>query len=312
MTRLVVSHYMPADHGTHVDFIVPWTLRVQAACPSLEFELHCEGHEYGLLENQFSQVSTGVVDIAHSPAALPAGRFPLTNLMNMPFLVEDSQQASDRLWAAHPLYLEEEFRPLRVLALHADSGGVLHMRDTEIRSLDDLAGKRIRTPAGAIADAISVIGAEPVHLLPPAIGKAARAGEIDGAIMAWDVLAYTQTQDIFRHHYEDIFYVSPLYLVINPDSHARLTDEERQALHGHSGADLTRRFGAFWRSWSAPGRALAQGKGHSLDRLPSSVLSGLRTAAAAGTKRHVDRLIGEGLGKAPDLIDIFSGRSERR
>lgn len=310
MTRLVVSHYMPADHGTHVDFIVPWTRRVQAACPSLEFELHCEGYEYGLLENQFKQVSSGVVDIAHSPASLPADRFPLTNLMNLPFLVEGSQQASDRLWAAHALYLEEEFKPLRVLALHADSGGVLHMRDTEIRSLDDFAGKRIRTPRGAIADAMRTVGAEPIHLLPPAIGEAARKGEIDGAIMAWDVLAYTQTQDIFRHHYEDVFYVSPLYLVINPDSHARLTDEERQALEEHSGADLARRFGAYWNAWSAPGRALALRDGHSLERLPPRVLTGLQAAAAAGTRRHVDRLTDEGLGGAPGVIDIFSGRNE--
>lgn len=311
MTRLVVSHYMPADHGTHVDFIVPWTQRVQAACPSLEFELHFEGHEHGLLENQYSQVCSGAVDIAHSPASLPAGRFPLTNLMNLPFLVDGSQQGSDRLWAAHDLYLEEEFRPLRLLALHADSGGVLHMRDTQVASLDDLAGKRIRTPAGAIADAMRALGAEPVHLLPPAIGRAAKAGEIDGAVMAWDVLAYTGTQDIFRHHYNDVFYVSPLYLVINPDSYARLTEAEQHALNAHSGADLTRRFGAYWKSWSAPGHALAQREGHTLGPLPSGVLAGLRAAAAASVQRHLDRSIGEGLVNAPGVIDLFSGRNRR-
>jgi len=63
---------------------------------------------------------------------------------------------------------------------------------------------------------MAAIGAEPVHLLPPAIRGAAETGDIDGAIMAWDVLAYTQTQNIFRYHYTDVFYVSPLYLVMNP------------------------------------------------------------------------------------------------
>jgi len=308
MTRLVVSHYMPADHGTHVDFLLPWTRRIEKACPSLEFEIHCEGSKYGLLENQYSQVLSGAVDIAHSPASLPAGRFPMTNLMNLPFLVQDSQQASDRLWAAHAPYLEREFSPLHVLALHADSGGVLHMRDTPVRSLEDLAGKRIRTPSGAIAQAMAEIGAEPVHLLPPAIGKAARAGEIDGAIMAWDVLAYTQTKDIFRHHYTDVFYVSPLYLVMNAESRARLTDKERRALDEHSGADLTRRFGDYWKSWAAPGRSLATGEGHVLEALPDAVLSGLREAAALHTRRHVERLAGEGLSDAAGIVEIFSGR----
>lgn len=312
MTRLVVSHYMPADHGTHVDFILPWISRVQAACPSLEFEVHCEGHPLGLLENQFSQVSSGVVDIAHSPASLPPGRFPLTNLMNLPFLVEDSQQASDRLWKAHATFLKGEFAPLHVLALHADSGGVLHMRDTRVRSLDDLSGKRIRTPVGAIADTMRATGAEAVHLLPPAIGQAARNGEIDGAIMAWDVLAYTGTQDIFRHHYEDVFYVSPLYLVMNPDSYAGLTSDERQALDNCSGADLTPRFGAYWKTWSAPGRALAQEEGHSFERLPSQVMSGLRAAATESIRRHVNRSIEGGLVNASEIIDLFYGNNERR
>jgi len=308
MTRLVVSHYMPADHGTHVDFIVPWTRRIEAACPSLEFEIHCEGSPYGLLENQFSQVSSGAVDIAHSPASLPAGRFPLTNLMNLPFLVKDAQQGSDRLWAAHADYLAQEFSPLHVLAFHADSGGVLHMRDTQVRSIADLAGKRIRTPAGAIADAMAAIGAEPVHLLPPAIRGAAETGDIDGAIMAWDVLAYTQTQNIFRYHYTDVFYVSPLYLVMNPESRARLTDEERRVLDQYSGADLVKRFGGYWKAWAAPGRALAEANGHSLGPLPAGTLSELRNAADASIQKRIDQLAADGVLDAPKVIDIFSGR----
>ncbi len=173
-----------------------------------------------------------------------------------------------RLWAAHEPFLADEFAPLHVLALHADSGGVLHLRDTKLSSLADLAGKRIRTPAGPITEAIAAVGAEPVHLLPPAIGKAAADGAIDGAIMAWDVLAYTQTHTIFHHHYLDVFYVSPLYLVMNPDSRARLSEAERRALDAASGADLARRFGDYWQAWSAPGRALAEAPGHTLEPLP--------------------------------------------
>ncbi|WP_265975688.1 TRAP transporter substrate-binding protein DctP [Brucella intermedia] len=308
MTKLVVSHYMPPDHGTHVDFILPWTERLRVACPSLDIEVHCEGSEFGLLEKQYEQVMSGAVDIAHSPVALPAGRFPLTNLMNLPFLVQDTQQACDRLWQAHAEHLANEFSPLHVLALHADSGGVLHMRDQPIATIDDLVGKRIRTPAGPVADAMAMIGAHPIHLLPPAIGPAARAGDIDGAIMAWDVLAYTQTQDIFRYHYLDTFYVSPLYLVMNPQSYASLSNEERRALDAVSGSDLTPRFGAFWKAWSEPGHMLAKAEGHSLEPLPATVLSGLQEAGAASAKLFIERLSGDELAAANSVVDIFSGR----
>lgn len=304
MTTLVVSHYMPLDHGTHVDFILPWTQRVQAACPSLEFEIHGEGSSFGLLQDQFDQVLSRTVDIAHSPASLPAGRFPLTNLMNLPFLVEDSGQASERLWAAHAAHLKAEFAPLHVLALHADSGGVLHMRDTPVRTIEDLAGKRIRTPAGVIADVMRSVGAEPVHLLPPAIHEAARRGEIDGAIMAWDVLAYTQTQQFFRHHYLDVFYVSPLYLVMNDETYASLTDEERRALDGNAGADLAGRFGEYWKQWSAPGRALAEEDGQHLNWLPTEIMTALRAAARRCTGAYLDGLTA--LPHARAVVGAFS------
>lgn len=309
MTKLVISHYMPEGHGTYVDFILPWTRRIHQACPTLEFEIHSEGSNLGLLENQYDQVLSGTVDIAHSPASLPTNRFPLTNLMNLPFLVKDPQQASNRLWAAYAQYLKREFSPLHVLALHADSGGVLHMRDTQISSLKDFVGKRIRTPSGIIASVLATVGAEPVHLLPPDIEKAAQSGEIDGAIMAWDVLAYTQTQHIFRYHYTDVFYVSPLYLAMNAESRALLTEEERHALDQHSGADLTKRFGCYWSKWSAPGWSLAESTGQVLGALPTSVLSVLADVSAVKARQYVNLLLEDGLTDAAAVEAIFSGRA---
>ncbi|WP_118135451.1 C4-dicarboxylate ABC transporter [Oceanicella sp. SM1341] len=309
MTRLLLSHYMPAAHGVHADFLAPWAARVMADCPSLEIDIACEGSELGLLENQFAQVSEGRVDIAHSPVALPRGRFPLTNLMNLPFLAADSGEASRRLWAAQAEFLAAEFAPLHLLALHADSGGVLHLRDAPLTGLADLAGKRIRTPAGAVAEAVAALGAEPVLLLPPAIGPAARAGEIDGAVMAWDVLAYTGTDTVFRHHHPEVFYVSPLYLVMNAASRARLGPEERAAIDRHSGADLAPRFGGYWQAWSQPGRALAEGPGHSITPLPGEVLEAFRTAAAEAVSHEGARLAADGLTAAPGVAAAFAGRA---
>ncbi|UHD46422.1 hypothetical protein LUX29_04165 [Aureimonas altamirensis] len=310
MTRLIVSHYMPADHGTHRDFILPWTERVAGACPTLSFDIHCEGSSLGLLENQFDQVMSGAVDIAHSPANLPPGRFPLTQLINLPFLVENPNEAARRLMMALDGPLRAEFTPLNVLALHADSGGVLHMRDTRIDDVSDLAGKRIRSPAGATAEALAALGAEPVHLLPPAIGEAARSGAIDGAVMAWDVLAYSRTDEIFRHHYSDIFYLSPLYFVMNANAFARLTPDQRSALEAQSGTGLAARLGSYWDAWSAPGRALTAQEGHTLQPLPRTVLAALRAAAGPARERQVRRLIDAGHAEAGAVARMFDASSD--
>ncbi|WP_185984661.1 hypothetical protein [Aureimonas mangrovi] len=305
MTRLIVSHYMPSDHGTHRDFILPWAERLTTACPSLSFEIHGEGSPLGLLENQFDQVMSGAVDVAHSPANLPPGRFPLTQLMNLPFLVDGPHQAGERLLAAHDAYLAAEFEPLKVLALHADSGGLLHMRDAPIERVSDFAGKRIRSPAGAMAETLAALGAQPIHLLPPAIGDAARSGAIDGAVMAWDVLAYSRTIDVFRHHHSDVFYLSPLYFVMNAAAFSRLEPAERTVLMAMSGPDLSLRFGDYWTRWSTPGRALALEDGHTLQPLPACVTAALRDAAGDARQRHVHALIDAGHAQAAKVADMF-------
>lgn len=307
MTRLRLSHYMPPDHGTHVDLLEPWARRVEAACPTLKIDIYCGGSKYGLLEKQFDQVVSGEVDIAHSPTTLPPGRFPLTHTMSLPFLVGNAGEAARRLWQAHDRFLAAEFAPLHVLALHADSGGILHLRDRPLSSMEDLAGLRIRTPAGALSRVVAALGAEPVHLLPPAIGPAARAGEIDAAIMAWDVLIYTGTQDIFRHHHPEVFYVSPLYLVMNPRSRASLTEEERTTLDRLSGADLAPRFGDYWENWSRPGRLVAEAPDHTLQPLPASVLAIFREAAISRRQDEISRLVDMGLSTAPDVLTAFEG-----
>ena len=217
--RLDVSHYMPEDHGSHADFIAPWAKAVEAASDgTLSLSVHTGASAFGKLENQHAQVASGQVDVAHSPAGLPEGRFPLTTLMNLPFMASSSAQGTQMLNALLEPHLAAEYDGLKVLALHADSGGVLHTRDELVTRLEQLRGLRLRCPAGPMEAALRLLGVEPVPLTPPNIRAAAEAGRIDGAVMAWDVLAYTGTAEIFRHHTDTKLYVSPLYFVMNGES----------------------------------------------------------------------------------------------
>ena len=147
--RLDISHYMPDDHGSHADFIAPWAKAVEAASGgTLALTVHTGVSALGKLENQHAQVASGQVDVAHSPAGLPEGRFTLTTLMNLPFMASSSAQGTQMLNALLEPHLAAEYHGLKVLALHADSGGVLHTRDALVTRLEQLEGLRLRCPAG--------------------------------------------------------------------------------------------------------------------------------------------------------------------
>ena len=292
---LNVSHYMPEDHGSHADFIAPWARAVEAASGGeLSVTIHSGASALGRLDNQYAQVLSGAVDVAHSPAGLPDGRFPLTTLMNLPFMASSSAQGTAILNALLPGHLASEFQDLKVLVLHADSGGVLHTRDELVTRQEQLAGLRLRCPAGPMEAALRLLGAEPVPLTPPHIKAAADEGRIDGAVMAWDVLAYTGTGDIFRHHTDTKLYVSPLYFVMNGQSWRSLSPAQHEAVERCSGGGLAGRFPAWWQAWEAPGRALAFTDGHVLGELTRSELARWQRAAAPAVEAHVEGLVAAG------------------
>lgn len=293
--RLDVSHYMPEDHGSHADFIAPWAAAVEAASGgALEVVVHSGASRLGKLENQYAQVTTGAVDVAHSPAGLPVGRFPLTTLVNLPFMAASSSEGTWLLNALLDRYLAAEYRDLKVLVLHADSGGVLHTRDALVTRLEQLRGLRLRCPAGPMEAALSLLGAEPVPLTPPNLRAAAEAGRIDGAVMAWDVLAYTGTDHIFRYHTDTKLYVSPLYFVMNGARWTSLDRKAQDAIAACSGATLAARFPIWWEAWEAPGRMLGLAQGHVMGALTDEELARWRLAAAPAVEAHVDALVASG------------------
>lgn len=299
---LRVSHYMPEDHGTHGDFIAPWARAVETLSGGVaHVTVHSGGSSLGKLEHQYDQVVSGAVDVAHSPAHLPPGRFPRTTLIGLPFLASGAASGGALLQGLLERFLRTEFAGLHVLALHADSGAVLHTRDRPVARLEDLAGLRLRCAPGVMAEALACLGAVPVPLAPPQIEAAVAARTIDGAVMAWDVLAYTRTADALRCHVDTALNATPLYFAMNAARYAALPEPVRAAVDAAS-RELAPRFPGWWRGWEARGRALAQGPWHHVDRLEPGELARWRQVAAPALSTHLDALR---RGAVPEAWDIY-------
>jgi TRAP-type C4-dicarboxylate transport system substrate-binding protein len=298
--RLNISHYMPPDHGTHIDFIAPWATRLEAeAKGEIQTVVHTGDTPLGLLDKQYDQVVDGIVDVAHSPGGLPIGRFPLMQVLNLPFMVTSAEQGTHALWSLFKQgFFDDEYANLYPLALHVDSGGVIHTRDHPVNVLEDLEGLKLRCPAGAMEDVLKRFGAIPVPLTPPNIHAAAIAGEIDGAVMAWDVVAYTQTGSIFCYHTDTKLYASPLYFVMNRKRWSSLPGHLRQAIDHVSGSALVKQFGKWWRRWEVPGRAIANVQGQHVTYLTSAELRRWRDLATPVTESYIDDLEKRGLKQA--------------
>jgi TRAP-type C4-dicarboxylate transport system substrate-binding protein len=266
--ELTITHYMPMTHGTHADFIEPWARALERRSDGTIAATIFDGTTpLGALANQFDQMHRGVVDIAHSVGSLPQGRFPRTAIVGMPFLADTAEAGTRLLWHLFPDHLRSEYAEFKVLALHADAGGLLHTRDRPLERLEDLAGLRVRTPNPLVSEMVRRLGAIPVPLAPPDINTALRSGIIDTAAMPWDVVLYTESAEILRYHLDTRLYVSPLYFVMNRTRYETLPPDLQRAVDDVSGDALIGRFGAWWKSWEEPGVAAVLARGHTVTRL---------------------------------------------
>lgn len=264
-TKLKVSHYLPAVHGIHTDFIVPWTEQVTACTDGeVEFEIFPAGSQLGNVARQQEQVMAGVVDIAHGLHGIPRGRFPRTSLIDMPFLTDDAGAASYALWSLYPEYLSEEYRGLKVLALHAHNGGLLHTANKRVETIEDMDGLRIRTPSPAVSEMLSFLGADPQGLPPGEVYESLQRGVIDGTVFPWDPVKSFGLNEVLNYHLDLGAYTVSFFYVMNQRSYDRLSDKAQACIDKYSGADLVAKFGDWWDQWDAPARQEAIDAGHEI------------------------------------------------
>ena len=300
---LKVSHYLPAVHGIHTDFIGPWTEAVSACTDGeLTFEIFPAGSQLGNVARQQEQVMAGVVDIAHGLHGIPRGRFPRTSLIDLPFLTDDAGAASHALWA---LYedgtLADEYKGLKVLALHAHNGGLLHTADKKVETMEDMKGLRIRTPSPAISEMLSYVGATPQGLPPGEVYENLQRGVIDGTVFPWDPMKSFGLIEVTQNHLDFGAYTVSFFFVMNEATYNGLSPKAQACIDQNSGAALVEKFGDWWDGWDRPAREEAVAAGHNIVSLTEEQRDEWRAALEPMIEAYLDKAEAEGIDNAREI-----------
>ncbi|MEX2630490.1 MAG: TRAP transporter substrate-binding protein [Tistlia sp.] len=300
--ELKLSHFLPPVHGIHTDFIEPWARQLEACSEGrVAVEIYPGGTQLGNVAKQQEQVLAGVVDVAHGLTGLPRGRFPRTSVIDLPFLTESADAATRTLWALYPDYLASEYEGLKVLALHAHNGGLIHTRDKKVETMEDLAGLRIRTPSPAISMMLEELGAVPQGMPPGQVYENLQKGVIDGTVFPWDPVRSFRLAEVLNHHLDARVYTVSFFFVMNQRRYDSLPEEVRACVDELSGDALIARFGDWWDDWDAPGLAAAEERGNEITVLSDEERERWREALQPMIEAYLVQLEGEGVAEARAL-----------
>ncbi len=197
----------------------------------------------------YDQVAQGVVDIGWTlPGYLP-GRFPDTEVFELPFVGGEPSYVAPAVMEFYQDYLKDkEFKDTHVLVLHAGGSFVLHSKSKPVRTLADMRGMKIRTSSRLTSDIVTALGGTPVAIPGINIAEEMIRGVIDAALLPWNIALPIHMVDVAKFHTEANLTQPVLALVMNKESYAKLPADDRAVIDkefGHlHGQDLRREVAA--------------------------------------------------------------------
>ena len=141
------AHFMPATSWQNSDLFQAWADSVNDASEGqLEVRIF-PAQSLGKAPQGYDNALNGIADIAWTVQGYTAGRFPLSQIVELPGLFETAEVGS---CAFQKLYesgaLDEEYAETHVLFVHTHGQGHIYTRDRAVRSLADLLGLKLRPP----------------------------------------------------------------------------------------------------------------------------------------------------------------------
>jgi TRAP-type C4-dicarboxylate transport system substrate-binding protein len=190
--------------------------------------------QMGPVPRQFDLVRTGVADFGFILLGSTPGRFPLSEISQLPSLFPSAYSASVSLAETYPKYLAKEFEGVKLLYLF--TGPALPVLTKKpLQTLADARGLRIRQPDVIHAQLIEALGAAPVGVQPGDVSDALNKGTIDGVMMGYSGVTAFQLHHVARYSTEWNTGIVAFAMVMNLDSYNKLPDDIKKAIDDTTG-----------------------------------------------------------------------------
>ena len=293
------------------EFLLPWASEVSARSGGrITIQVYPAMQLGGRPGDLYGQARDGVVDIAWTLPGYSPGRFPLTEVFELPFVCSDAAATSAALTAFHWQWMRDEYGDTRPLVFHATAPGHLHTVERQVQRLEDLHGLEVRAASQTAAAIVEALGGIPVGMPIPQAYEALSRGVVDGALIPWTIMRPFRLHEVTRHHTEVGLSCTPFVLAMNRARYEGLPRDVREVLDDTTGMPLAKRLGRLWQDDERPGRDIAAQQGHSILALDAAERSRWRKASAsvvAGWVAKVDALGHDGralLAEAQRLVAL--------
>jgi len=263
-----LEHFLPAQATVPAQVLDVWADAVEADSEGrIKVERYAAMALGGAPPELIDHVADGIVDVGWTVVGYTPGRYPTTEVFELPFMVDDARAASSAYWQMFEEHMKDgEFSDVHVLGTWVHGPGLFHTADP-VTAPGDLQGMKIRGGSRLVNALLEELGAEPIGMPVPAVAEALSKGVIDGTTIPWEVTSSLRVPELVENHTEfgDLgLYTLTFVMAMNKDTYASLPADLQAVIDQNSGLELSIFAGGVMQDADAPARAIAEDLGNNI------------------------------------------------
>jgi TRAP-type transport system periplasmic protein len=227
--EVVFGHPFPDQHHLLVNVLQPWMDDVtERTDGTVTFDVQSGGALSGP-PDAYEHPAAGVTDMGWALQGYTPGRFPWSQVVELPFLFESAVQGTEAFWDLYDEYqpLQDEYDDTQVLALWTHDVGDLFTVSRPVETAGDLSGLSIRTPAPMQNALVETLGGSAVGMPAPELYDSLDRGVIDGLLIGHSGVPTFGLDEVLGHVTRGNFFVGGMFLVMNPATWETLSPDQQ-------------------------------------------------------------------------------------
>ncbi len=194
---LSYSIFFPATHA-HTILATEWAAEVEKRTNGAVKINMYPGGTLTPPDQCYDGVIKGISDIGMSVVSYTMGRFPLTEVIDMPLGYTSGIQATRLSNAYFEKFKPKESDDVKMMYMHAYGPGLVHTSKKAVKVMEDLKGLKIRC-SGTSAKVVRALGATPVAMPQTEVYDALQKGVVEGVLCPIEALKGFKLTEVTKY-----------------------------------------------------------------------------------------------------------------
>lgn len=258
---LKLHEFLPAQSHVPKNVLRVWADKVEKeSAGRIKIDLYGAMELGGRPPELVDQVIDGVVDLIWTLPGYTPGRFPSTEVFELPFMMTDTESATRAFWEMFEKNMKDtEFKDMHIIAAWVHGPGAIHS-SKPVLTVSDMKGLKVRGASRAINMLLEELGAVPVGMPVPAVPEALSKGVIEASTLPWEVVDSLKVPELVHNHTDftgKALYTATFILAMNNARYDSLPDDLKKIIDDNSGMETSVFAGTTQAANGPPARAAA-------------------------------------------------------